>query len=455
MSKTFLTEASGVAGHFPSDFFWGAATSAYQIEGAAASYGRGPSIWDQFVTTAGNVLENHTGEIAADHYHRYQEDIAIMKEMGLGVYRFSVSWSRVLPEGTGKVNQPGLDFYDRLVDELLAQGITPMMTLYHWDLPLALHEKGGWLTRETAQAFADYAELMATHLGDRVRWWQTLNEPWCAAFLGYGIGIHAPGVKDMSLVGTVGHHLLLAHGLALPRMRARLPATAQIGITINPGPIYANDDQPATLAAVARAERSNRWFADPLFKGSYPEGLFADLGSTPPPVEPGDLALIAAPIDFLGINNYTRILYQAQSDGSAVVDPVPGAEYTDQHWEVYPNGLRDLLLWLHREYAPASLMITENGAAFSDPWDGTSDIIEDPRRLAYLRDYIQAVAEAREQGVNVTGYLVWSLLDNFEWSFGYTQRFGLVYVDYPTQRRIIKASGRWYAGLIREQRGRE
>lgn len=437
---------------FPQGFIWGAATASYQVEGATSEDGRGPSIWDQFAATPGKTYQGHTGEIAVDHYHRYLDDIALMKTLGLGAYRFSISWSRILPQGTGAINQAGLDFYERLVDGLLAQGINPMATLYHWDLPLALHKKGGWLNRDTAYAFADYAEIVARRLGDRVQWWKTHNEPWCVAYMGYGTGVHAPGIKDMSLVPTVGHHLLVSHGLALPRLRAHTSPDAQLGITINFTPAYAADEHPATLEAVEKATRDNRWFTDPLFKGAYPENFFTDHGTEPPPIEDGDLALISTPIDFMGVNYYTRTLFQATGEGgqSQPIDPVPGALYTDLHWEVYPPGLRNLLVWLHKEYAPKALFVTENGSAFVDDWDG-SDRIHDPLRLAYLYDHIQAVGEAIEQGVPVRGYFAWSLVDNYEWMDGYSKRFGLIYVDYPTQRRIIKDSGLWYANFIRHQ----
>lgn len=442
---------------FPRDFLWGTATASYQVEGAAHEDGRGPSIWDQFAAIPGNVEQGDTGEVANDHYHRYREDVALIKSLGLGAYRFSISWSRVLPQGVGTLNQAGLDFYDRLVDALLEQGIRPMATLYHWDLPLALHEKGGWVNRDTAYAFADYAELMARRLGDRVSLWQTHNEPWCVAFLGYGIGVHAPGIKDMLLVSTVGHHLLVAHGLALPRLRAALPADAQVGITLNLTPAYAADDYPATLAAVERAGRENRWFADPLFRGAYPAGLFDNFGGALPPVQDGDMELISAPIDFLGVNNYTRVLFQANADGSQSqpVETVPGSLYTAMHWEVYPQGLSDLLLWLHEEYAPDALIVTESGAAFVDEWDGSSELVRDPLRLNYMRDYIRAVGKAIEQGAPVKGYFAWSLMDNFEWAYGYSKRFGIVYIDYPTQRRILKESAHWYARFIHQQHASE
>ncbi|MBO0779985.1 MAG: beta-glucosidase [Ktedonobacteraceae bacterium] len=438
--------------YFPKDFVWGAATSSYQVEGAVNEDGRGPSIWDQFSATPGKTYQGHTGEVAADHYHRFKEDIALMKSLNLGAYRFSLSWSRILPQGTGAVNQAGLDFYERLVDALLAQDIAPMATLYHWDLPLALHEKGGWLKRDTAQAFADYAEIVARRLGDRVTWWQTHNEPWCIAYQGYGIGIHAPGLKDMSLVPTVGHNVLLSHGLAMPRLRAHVRPGAQVGITLNFTPGYGADEQPSTLAEVGKAARADRWFSDPLFKGVYPDGFFADLGVAPPLIKDGDMALISTPIDFLGVNNYTRTLFQATGDGSRSkkVDLVQGSLYTDLHWEVYPPAMRDVLVWLHKEYAPKMMLITENGAAFVDDWDGSSDHIHDPLRTAYLHDYIRAVGEAIQQGASVGGYFTWSLLDNYEWMDGYSKRFGMVYIDFPTQRRIIKDSGLWYANFIRQ-----
>lgn len=438
---------------FPNNFIWGTATAAYQVEGAVSEDGRGPSIWDQFAATPGKTYKGHTGEVAVDHYHRYADDIALMKSLGLGAYRFSISWSRVIPAGTGAINTPGLDFYDRLVDELLAQKITPIATLYHWDLPLALHEKGGWLNRATAEAFADYAELMARRLGDRVAFWLTHNEPWCVAFLGYGTGVHAPGLQDWSLVPVVGHNLLLSHGLAVPRLRANIRPDAKVGITLNFTPAYAGDSHPETLARVEKETRHSRWFTDPLFKAAYPEGLFEDFGGATPNIEPGDLEIISAPIDFLGVNNYTRSLFQTGEDGVCrAVDPVPGSLYTDLHWEVFPHALRDLLVWLHKEYAPGPLIVTENGSAFVDEWDASSDHVYDPLRLSYLRDHIQGVGEALQEGVPVQGYFAWSLVDNYEWMDGYSKRFGIVYVDYPTQRRVVKDSGRWYANFIGRQR---
>jgi beta-glucosidase len=445
---------------YPPDFLWGAATASYQIEGAAHEDGRGPSIWDQFASIPGKVHQGQNGDVAADHYHRVPEDIALMVELGLNAYRFSIAWPRVLPQGKGSVNERGLDFYDRLVDALLTQGITPFVTLYHWDLPLALHEKGGWLNRETAFAFADYAEVAARRLGDRVDRWVTLNEPWCSAYLGYGTGEHAPGIRDMQSAYIAAHHLLLAHGLALPRLRAHTRQHAQLGITLNLTPIYAANDLPETLRAVEWADKmSNRWFLDPIFRGNYPEGLFADAGVAPPPLLDGDLDIIATPIDLLGVNNYSRSLIRAplehngaSSDTSKRYEHVPAdSAYTEMGWEVYPRALTDALVRVHRDYAPRAIAVTENGAAFADHWDG-SNHIGDPQRVHYLREHLLALRRARAQGVPLQGYFVWSLLDNFEWAQGYSKRFGIVYVDYPTQRRIVKDSGRWYAAFIAAQR---
>ena len=460
--KPDIASSTTIAKAFPPDFLWGTATSAYQIEGATRVHGRGPSIWDQFASTPGATYQGETGDIAADHYHRMEEDVALMHKLGLGAYRFSIAWPRVLPEGTGSVNARGLDFYDRLVDTLLAHNITPLVTLYHWDLPLALNERGGWLNRDTALAFADYAEVVARRLGDRVDWWLTHNEPWCAAFLGYGIGVHAPGIRDMRAAFLAGHHLLLSHGLALPRLRAHTSKTAQLGITLNLGPIYPEDNRPETLQAARYADAFvNRWFLDPIFSASYPEDLFAPLAIAPLPLESNDLACIATPIDFLGVNYYSRKVVRAPQEAHPVHFPrgfeevaqVPGASYTQMGagWEVYPPGLTDLLVRVQRDYAPQAIVVTENGAAFEDTWDGNSTV-SDPQRLSYIREHIYALEQALAQGVSLRGYFLWSLLDNFEWSEGYSKRFGMVYLDYPTQRRIVKESGRWYAEFVSSHR---
>ncbi len=446
---------------FPADFLWGVATSAYQIEGATHEDGRADSIWDAFIDR-----EGETAEVAADHYHRMQEDVDLMAELNLNAYRFSLSWPRILPQGSRTVNSRGLDFYDRLVDALLARGICPVATLYHWDLPLALHERGGWLKRETAEAFANYAEVVAHRLGDRVEWWITLNEPWCVAYWGYGLGTHAPGIADIQSAVVAAHHLLLAHGLALPRIRSQVTPAARIGMTLNLTPISAADDHVETLQGVDQTDiLYNRWFLDPLFHGKYPERLFADLAVAPPPLDSTDMALISTPLDFVGINYYSRLLLRARRQASMQdarhmsapayepVVPVPGASYTEMAWEIYPQGLGDVLLRVHREYAPRLMLVTENGAAFADQWDGRNPV-RDERRVQYLRDHIDALERALRQGIPLGGYFLWSLLDNFEWTDGYSKRFGIVYVDYVTQQRLVKQSGRWYAAFIKAQRQR-
>ncbi len=442
-----------LAGRFPAHFLWGAATASYQIEGAVREDGRGSSIWDDFANTPGKTYQGHSGEVAADHYHRIEEDTDLMVQLGLGAYRFSIAWPRILPEGRGTINLAGLDFYDRLVDTLLAKGIEPFVTLYHWDLPSQLEREGGWLNRTTAYAFADYAEIVTRRLGDRVADWITLNEPWCSAYLGYGIGVHAPGLRDRQAAIDAAHHLLLGHGLAVPRMRAHLPSSAQVGITLVLNQIYSADERAETARDVELAnEFSNGWFLDPIYRGVYPERFFEHMALNPPPIQQGDLDIISAPLDFLGVNSYSRILIrgaqtQPLADRCERVSPVPNACYTDLGWEIYPNGLRDVLVNVGRNYAVGKLYVTENGAAFPDVWDG-GDTVSDPQRVAYLRAYITACAEAIEQGVPLCGYFVWSLMDNFEWSEGFAKRFGVVYIDYPTQRRVIKESGYWYAALL-------
>lgn len=450
---------------FPPDFLWGAATSAYQIEGAVHEDGRGISVWDRFAALPGMTYQGQTGEVAADHYHHMEEDVGILAELNLNAYRFSLSWPRILPQGTGAINPRGLDFYDRLVDALLARGIRPLATLYHWDLPIALQDRGGWLNRDTAYAFADYAEVVARRLGDRVQWWLTHNEPWCSAYLGFALGIHAPGLRDKQLAANAGHHVLLSHGLAVQRMRAHLSSQAQVGIAIDFYPVYAADDRPETLLAVQQADTfRNRWFLEPVFRGRYPDGLFTDLGANPPPAQEGDFAIISTPIDFLGVNYYSRMLVRSRADANTLaehtgpvdsyeaIDRIPGASYTEMGWEIFPDGLANILTRIHREYGPKAMVVTESGAAFEDHLDGNSDV-HDLQRIDYLRKHIQTVAQVIRQGVPIKGYVVWSFLDNYEWAEGYRKRFGLVYVDYPTQRRIIKDSGRWYASFVASQNG--
>jgi beta-glucosidase len=465
---------------FPSGFLWGAATAAYQIEGAAAEDGRSPSIWDTYSHTPGRVRNGDTGDIAADHYHRYRDDVALMSELGLTAYRFSTSWSRVQPTGRGPAVERGLDFYRRLVDELLGAGITPVVTLYHWDLPQELEDAGGWPVRDTAERFGDYAALMAEALGDRVRHWTTLNEPWCSAFLGYGSGVHAPGRTDPADSLRAAHHLNLGHGRAVTALRSALPArAAQLSITLNLHEVRPLRASRADLDAARRIDAvGNRVFLGPILDGEYPQDLRADtahLVDWDQLVSPGDLTSISAPIDALGINYYSPTLVSAGSgpegdaghaaagardDGHGTSDqsPWPGSEAvlfhrppggrTAMDWSIDPSGLADLIGRLARDYPRLPLMITENGAAFDD-YVSPEGRVHDPERIAYVHDHLAAVHAAMERGADVRGYFLWSLMDNFEWAYGYGKRFGAVYVDYPTQRRIPKSSAYWYAETIR------
>ena len=436
---------------FPEGFVWGAATSAYQIEGGVAEGGRGPSIWDTFCRSECKVFQGHTGDVACDHYHRYAEDVELMRSLGLHAYRFSIAWPRILPEGRGEVNPEGLDFYDRLVDALLAAGIQPFATLYHWDLPQALQDAGGWASRDTVGAFCEYADAVSRRLGDRVKNWITHNEPWVVAFLGHAWGRHAPGLQDMATALQVAHHLLLSHGESVPILRENGGAGAQVGITLNLAPVHPASPAAKDVAAARRRDGYlNRWFLDPLFKGTYPEDMLALYGELAPTVRPGDMARIAAPLDFLGVNYYTRNLVRDDPEspelGSRLVTP-EGAEVTEMGWEVYPQGLYELLIRLRDDYRPPAIYITENGAAFPD--EATPDgRVFDPRRIAYLDGHLRQAHRAIREGVPLKGYFVWSLLDNFEWSHGYSKRFGLVYVFYPTQQRIVKESGYWYRRVI-------
>lgn len=443
---------------FPADFLWGVGTSAYQIEGATQEDGRGPSVWDEFARLPGAIARGETADVAADSYHRWREDVELLAQLGVSAYRFSVAWPRVLPAGTGAVNNRGLDFYDRLVDALLERHITPLITLYHWDLPAALQRDGGWLNRGTAHAFADYAEVVARRLGDRVRWWITLNEPWVVATLGHGQGLHAPGIADPQAAATAGHHLLLSHGLGIARLRGVLAPDAQIGIALNLSPIYAADDLLETREQVQEADiTQNEWFLRPVFTGAYPERLFSLLGVQPPAIEAGDMETIAAPLDFLGVNYYARHIYSTpvRPPTSRIerrpqpVVPVPGASYTEMGWEVYPAGLADALRQVYAAYHPPALLVTENGAAFDEADASANGDIQDDQRIAYLQSHIQALARVRHEGIPVRGYFVWTLLDNFEWTDGYRPRFGLVAVDRQTLARRMKASGRWYAAFLR------
>ncbi len=442
---------------FPAGFLWGAATAAYQVEGAANEEGRGVSIWDTFCKTPGKVTNGDTGDVACDHYHRYREDIELMAHLGLKAYRFSVAWPRILPAGIGGVNEAGLDFYDRLVDALLAKGIEPFATLYHWDLPQRLQDDlGGWPSRDIVEPFVHYADVVSRRLGDRVHHWMTINEPWVVAFVGYAIGAHAPGIQSWPDALKAAHNLLLSHGRAVPVLRANGDDKTQVGIVLNLGWVDAATDSPADQAVARRMDGYlNRWFLDPVFKGAYPADMvqfYEESGwLETPTAQDGDMAAIAAPLDFLGVNYYTRNVVGAGGGPDAPMGrPVkPEGEYTEMGWEVYPEGLYKLLMSIHHNYGPRAMYITENGAAFVDAVtpDGC---VHDPRRLAYLQAHFAQAHRAIQDGAPLKGYFVWSLMDNFEWGHGYTKRFGVTYVDYATQKRIIKDSGAWYTQVTRQ-----
>lgn len=444
---------------FPSDFVWGAATSAFQIEGAAAEGGRGESIWDRFCLTPGRIANGDHAQVACNHFHRFKEDVALLADLGIPAYRFSIAWPRIFPEGRGRFKPAGLDFYGRLVDELLRRGITPYATLYHWDLPQALQDRGGWPNRDTVGAFLDYVDVVTRTLGDRIQHWLTHNEPWCIAILGHAQGIHAPGLRDGPAALAAAHHLLLSHGLSVPVIRANC-RRAEVGIALNLTPAYpASARDTDRQAARIYDGRFNRWFLDPLFGRGYPEDIAATyrtqgwLPEGPMPfVQPGDLETIATPCDALAINYYTRAIVRAAKDEPAgnpfdVVPPSPAHELTDMGWEVYPEGLHDLLVRVHRDYAPARILMAENGCSHADS-PGPDGRIRDERRIRYLHDHLAQARRAIDQGVPLQGYFVWSLLDNFEWQCGYCQRFGLIWVDFETQQRIPKDSAAWIARQI-------
>jgi beta-glucosidase len=441
---------------FPPGFLWGNATASYQIEGAVAEDGRGPSIWDTFSHTEGKVLGGDTGDVAVDHYHRMPEDVALMGDLGLSAYRFSIAWPRIVPAGSGAVNRAGIDFYSRLIDELLARGITPAATLYHWDLPQPLEDAGGWQNRDTAARFAEYAAVVAEHLGDRLPLVITLNEPWCSAYLGYGLGVHAPGVTGIETSLRAAHHLNLAHGLGTSALRATLPASSQVAITLNlVAAQAASQDEADVRAAEHVRDVANRIFLDPIFRGHYPAALLADLRHVTDWsfVRDGDLAAIGVGADVLGVNYYTPAVITAGTDG----EPYPGTDLVRQvpatppltaiGWTIEPSAFTDLLTWVHGEHPELPIMITENGAAFDDAVAADGGV-HDAERIAYLDGHLRAVHDAIEQGVDVRGYFLWSLMDNFEWAWGFSMRFGIVYVDYATQQRIPKDSAHWYRDVI-------
>ncbi|MFJ6998133.1 GH1 family beta-glucosidase [Streptomyces sp. NPDC003090] len=452
-----LRPATGLA--FPAGFRWGTATAAYQIEGAATEDGRTPSIWDTFSRVPGKVRNGDTGDIAADHYHRMPEDVALMRELGVTDYRFSVSWSRVQPTGRGPAVRKGLDFYRRLVDELRAADIRPVATLYHWDLPQELEDAGGWPHRDTAERFAEYAGLVADALGDGVATWTTLNEPWCAAFLGYASGVHAPGRTDPAASLRAAHHFNLGHGLAVRALRAALPRSAEVSLTLNLHAVRPLTGSEADRDAARRIDAlGNRVFLDPVFHGRLPEDLVADTAALTDWsfVRDGDLEVAATPVDSLGINYYSPTVVAAGThegpspwpgaEGHVRFEPAPGPR-TAMDWPVDADGLYELLTRLRDELPRVPLVITENGAAYDDYAD-PSGAVHDPERVAYLRQHLAAVHRAIEDGADVRGYFLWSLLDNFEWAYGYSKRFGIVHVDFASQRRTPKDSARWYADVI-------
>jgi beta-glucosidase len=435
----------------PADFTWGVATSAYQIEGAVTEDGRGESIWDRFTSLPGAILGGDDGSVACDSYHRRSEDVRLMRDLGLSAYRFSIAWPRVLPEGRGRVNPAGLAYYDRLVDELLEAGIEPFVTLYHWDLPQVLEERGGWPVREIVDAYAEYVEVVVGHLGDRVRHWITQCEPWVVSWLGYGSGEHAPGRRSEQDALAAAHHVLLAHGRGVEVVRRDSPG-AEVGITIDLVAFHPLTESAEDAAALARADGlRNRWILDPVLRGAYPEDVADRFAAVQPLVEDGDVRTIAAPLDFLGINYYTRNIVRSDPEGGEPVTvPAEGSEHTGMGWEVYPDGLYELLTRLRDDYDLPPVHVTENGAAFADRREG--DVVDDPRRSSYVDGHLGAIARAIDDGVDVRGYFLWSLLDNFEWALGYSQRFGIVYVDFETLERIPKSSYRWYRDQIASQR---
>lgn len=435
---------------FPDGFVWGAATAAYQVEGSPLADGAGPSTWHRFTHTPGRVLTGETGDVACDHYRRWRDDIRLMRELGLAAYRFSVSWSRVLPEGTGRVNEKGLDFYRRLVDGLRDARIAPMATLFHWDLPAALDDRGGWLNRDIAGWFAEYAALLFRALDDRVEWWATLNEPWVVSDGGYLHGTLAPGHASPFEAPIASHNLLRAHGAAVEAYRAL--GRHQVGIVVNLEPKFPASQDEADLDATARADAyMNRQFLDPLFLGSYPPELPRMYGEAWPEPPAADLDAIRRPVDFLGVNYYSRGVMCNDPSGVppyASRVPQPESLYTEMEWEVYPPGLGETLLWVKKRYGEMPLFVTENGAAFADPPTAEGGV-RDALRIAYLRDHMRSAREAIRAGVDLRGYFVWSLLDNFEWNHGTSKRFGIVHVDFATQRRTPKDSARFYAEVIR------
>ncbi len=430
-------------------FTWGVATSAYQIEGAVDVDGRTPSIWDTFTRVPGAITNGDTGDIACDHYHRYNEDLDLIKWLGVNAYRFSFSWSRVIPQGVGPLNQKGIDFYNRLIDGALERGIEPWPTLYHWDLPQALQDRGGWMVRDSADWFAEYAHQMAEIFGDRVKNWMTINEPFCSAWLGHLSGVMAPGVKDLEKAIAASHHLLLGHGKAVAAIKdAR--KDVKVGVVLNFTPaIPATDSEDDKAAAILADGFDNRWFADPVFKGSYPKDIVAAFGKEVP-ILAGDLATISTPVDFLGMNFYFRqtVAYDPSAKPLTYKQVTKPVERTFMGWEVHAPTFEELLLRFASEYNPKEIFVTENGSAWDD--QVVNGKIDDQARISYLERHLDALFSARAKGVPVNGYFAWSLMDNFEWAYGYGKRFGLIYVDYQTQKRIPKSSAYYYRDRIKK-----
>ncbi len=435
---------------FPRNFLWGCATSAYQIEGSPLADGAGPSIWQRFAHTPGRMHNNDTGDVACDHYRRFRDDVALMSKLGLKAYRFSIAWSRVLPQGTGKINGPGLDFYERLVDALLEHNIEPMATLYHWDLPAALDDRGGWLNPDVADWFAGYAQTVFRRLDGRVKLWATLNEPWVVADGGYLHGPLAPGHRNRYEAPIATHNLMRAHGTAVRAYRAE--GKHRIGLVVNLEPKYPASQSPEDLAATRRADAyMNRQYLDPALLGSYPQELREIFGDAWPEWPSGDFDLIRQPLDFVGVNYYTRSVTRHDSDAwplKAAVVKQKQATYMETGWEVYPQGLTDVLKWVKDRYGNPPVFVTENGAAFYDPPAVAEDRLQDPLRVDYIRRHLRAVADAIEAGCDLKGYFAWSLLDNLEWSLGFAKRFGIVHVNFDTQRRTPKDSAHFYSRVI-------
>lgn len=441
---------------FPNDFRWGVATAAYQIEGAAGEDGKGESIWDRFTHIPGNIQDHTTGDVTCDHYHRYREDVRLMRKMGVRNYRFSISWPRIIPDDSGKINEAGLRFYSGLVDTLLENGIRPMVTLYHWDMPQWLQNLGGWLNRKSADYFVEYCEAVFSCLGDRVTSWITLNEPWVCAFNGYYAGDFAPGVRDFSSALLAAHNMLRAHGMAVRAYRERFGkdiGNGEIGITLNLCPREPATDDPADREAALRNDGyANRWFLDPLFKGSYPEDMteyYRDMGVTLPDVEPMDLELIREPVDFLGINYYYIEFTRAGGGNWPLYFTTTAGDYsvTEYGWPIVERGLTDLLVRLDREYGHPKIYVTENGASFLDVVSVKGEVLDDCR-IDYLERHIMACWDAIRQGVDLKGYYVWTLIDDFEWNTGFRNKFGLIYLDRRTGNRIVKKSGFWYREIM-------